>query len=83
VLAIAMASRITSFSIAIWAAKKGGCSVISKALEDSVYNLTIRLISLVDTMIVMGLVGLRLPISFLNSSKACCSSLYKLAYLRK
>jgi hypothetical protein len=50
---------------------KGFCSDISTALEDSVGGPTIGLVSPVDTMIMVGLVGLGLLISSLNSSKAC------------
>ena len=81
-LAVAMASQMTSFSIAIWAAEKGGCSVISGASEDSVYDPIVGLASLVDAMMVAGLAGSGLPISSLNSSKACCSGLRELAHSR-
>jgi hypothetical protein len=53
-LAIAIVSRITFFSIAIWAAKKGACSDISKMLEDNVYSPSVKLASLMDTMIMAG-----------------------------
>jgi hypothetical protein len=62
---------MTSFSIAIWAAEKGAYSDISKVLEDSVYSSSIGPVSLVDTVIMAGLVELELLISSLNSSKAC------------
>jgi hypothetical protein len=68
---VEMAFWINFSIVAIWVAMKGFCSDISAVLEDSVYGPTIGLVSLVDAVIMAGLAGSGLPISSLNSSKAC------------